>query len=465
MNGVIVMASLNRSHRCAGLIVGAAVGDALGAPFEFRDAGTYREEFSSPEHGGIGEMIGGGYFEWLPGEFTDDTQMALSLALSLLESGGFDPDVTWNFWRNWAFTAKDIGNTTRRSLSYENWRDVSHSNPESTAANGALMRAFPLALLDNSRDELQAIVLQQGEMTHPHPAARWGAWLGVAMMHSAIHGNNPFATLDEELELLPKDVAKKFKPLLTPDWEPTADRMNNGSVWGCLADAVWAVRTSKSFEEAVVNAINLGDDADTVGCVAGALAGAIYGIQAVPSRWTTYINGVVDTPHGPELFDNSRLNEIGRDLANLGAFPQVDDESPVGPVEVEDRLFAANRSGATQAPQGWAIISLCLVGDRFKNHKFRREIYLIDQDGDANPSLGLAVSDAVKSIDAFLDEGRTVLVHCHGGRSRTGLILKAWKMKKESWSGPDGEQLAHNWLAQKWNLYQNTHFQHFLRGD
>ena len=456
------MAKLKHSHRCNGLVIGAAVGDALGAPFEFKRGGTYAKRFPSPEHGGIGEMIGGGTFAWLPGEFTDDTQMALALALSLLESGGFDPDVTWNYWRNWAYTAKDIGNTTRHSLSYENWRDVYHSNPESTAANGALMRAFPLALLDKSREELQAIVLQQGEMTHPHPAARWGAWLGVAMMHSAIHGNNPFVTLDEELELMPKDFAEKFKPLLTSDWEPTADRINNGSVWGCLADAVWAVRNSESFEEAVVNAINLGDDADTVGCVAGALAGAIYGIQAIPSRWTTYLDGVVDTPNGLETFDNSRLNEISRDLANLGTPPEVDDEASAGPEEVEERLWAANRFGATKAPQDWAIVSLCLVGDRFKNHEFRREIYLIDQPGDANPTLGLAVSDAVKSVNAFLAENRNVLVHCHGGRSRTGLILKAWKMQKEGWSGLDGEKKAHEWLSNKWGLYRNTHFREFL---
>jgi hypothetical protein len=159
------------------------------------------------------------------------------------------------------------------------------------------------------------------------------------------------------------------------------------------------------------------------------------------------------------------LSRRENELANLGAPPQVDDESPASPVEVEDRLFAANRSGATEAPSEWAIVSLCLVGDRFKNHPYRREVYLIDQSGDANPTLDYAVNDAVQSINAFLDEGRTVLVHCHGGRSRTGLILKAWKMKKEGWFGHDGEQLAHNWLAQKWHLYQNTDFRHFLRGE
>lgn len=116
-----------------------------------------------------------------------------------------------------------------------------------------------------------------------------------------------------------------------------------------------------------------------------------------------------------------------------------------------------------QAPLEWAIVSLCLVGDRFKDHQYRREFYLIDKPSDTNPELESAVRDAVKSIDAFLEEGRNVLVHCHGGRSRTGLILKAWKMNREGWSGPDGEQLAPNWLAPKWHLYQNTHFKQFLR--
>ena len=177
---------------------------------------------------------------------------------------------------------------------------------------------------------------------------------------------------------------------------------------------------------------------------------------------TTYINGEVNTPNGIERFDNARLNEISRSLTNLQPPPDAPDETPAGPAEVEERLFAANRSGASHAPLDWAIVSLCLVGNRFENHKLRREIYLIDQPSDANPDLEVAVNDAVTSIDAFLDEGHTVLVHCHGGRSRTGLILKAWKMKKEGWSGTDGEQRAHMWLSQKWNLYTNTHFRDYL---
>ena len=111
------MSNLKRSHRCAGLIVGAAVGDALGAPFEFQSANNYKLRFPSPVYGGIGEMIGGGSFNWSPAEFTDDTQMALALALSIIENDGFDPDHVWTYWRSWAKTANDIGNTSGVTMS------------------------------------------------------------------------------------------------------------------------------------------------------------------------------------------------------------------------------------------------------------------------------------------------------------------------------------------------------------
>ena len=99
---------------------------------------------------------------------------------------------------------------------------------------------------------------------------------------------------------------------------------------------------------------------------------------------------------------------------------------------------------------------------RHNDNYCKLEIYLIDKPDEANPNLEMAVADALATVDAFLDEGKTVLVHCHGGRSRTGLILKAWKMKKEGWTGAVGEQKAHEWLATKWHMYSNTHFKQFL---
>jgi ADP-ribosyl-[dinitrogen reductase] hydrolase len=160
-------------------------------------------------------MIGGGGFEWAPGEFTDDTQMGVLLAQSLVDARhDLNPDDLWRRWRTWAITASDVGITTRRALSFEKWRDVRHANPTQTAANGALMRAFPLALLSVERNTRREWTLQQAALTHAHPDAGFGAWLGVAMMRAAIDDHDPFEMLETELQELPKQSRDVFVPLL-----------------------------------------------------------------------------------------------------------------------------------------------------------------------------------------------------------------------------------------------------------
>ena len=107
------------ASRLTGLLVGAAVGDALGAPFEFMPAGSYAKRFPRPVRGGIGELIGGGGFNWAPGEFTDDTQMAIVLAESLLANDHtLSRDHVFESWRGWAADARDVGSTTRHALSF-----------------------------------------------------------------------------------------------------------------------------------------------------------------------------------------------------------------------------------------------------------------------------------------------------------------------------------------------------------
>ena len=105
-----------KTQHAIGALVGSAVGDALGAPFEFQRPGLYRATYPSPVLGGIGEMRGGGVFRWKPAEFTDDTQMALALAESLIARNGFDPADLWQRWRTWAETATDVGVQTRTAL-------------------------------------------------------------------------------------------------------------------------------------------------------------------------------------------------------------------------------------------------------------------------------------------------------------------------------------------------------------
>src|SRR5690349_787335 len=103
-------------QRAVGCIVGSAVGDALGAPFEFGPPGKYSEAYPVPRLGGIGEMTGGGGFHWAPGQFTDDNEMAVIVGESLLACGGIDADDQLNRFRAWARMAHDVGNLTRHVL-------------------------------------------------------------------------------------------------------------------------------------------------------------------------------------------------------------------------------------------------------------------------------------------------------------------------------------------------------------
>lgn len=298
--------------RTVGCVVGAAVGDALGAPFEFLPRGTFRRAIPTPMLQGTGEMVGGGAFGWAPGEFTDDTQMALALAASLRDRDGYDPDDLWLRWRTWGRHAPDVGSTTRHALGHADWRDVRHPDPERTAANGALMRAFPLAPATLHVDDgtARAVVLHQAITTHAHPAAAWAAWLGVAAMRAALRGADPFAALDAEVAAVPASERDRFAAMLDRAWDPDDAEVGNGSAWGCLAQAVWAVRRADGFEDAVIAAVDLGSDADTVACVTGALAGAVHGVVAVPERWAAAVNGRLDTPDGEERHDRTTLAAV-----------------------------------------------------------------------------------------------------------------------------------------------------------
>jgi ADP-ribosyl-[dinitrogen reductase] hydrolase len=309
--------------RVVGVVLGAAVGDALGAPFEFAPRGTFSARLPDRRPDGQGDMIGGGAFAWEPGEFTDDTQMGLALAASLLARGGYDPDDLWVRWRTWARTSSDVGNTTRFALGHRDWRTVVHPDPEATAANGALMRAFPLALATLGTDQAaaRAVTLHQALLTHEHPAAAWGAWLGVAMMRAAVLGDDPLLSLDVELsELAEHDVvtAPRFVAMLDPGWDPTdgdAARIGNGSVWGCLAQAVWALRRHDRLADVLADVVELGKDTDTVACVAGAIAGARDGASAIPVGWSGPVHGVLDAPDGQERYGREELASVAVALA------------------------------------------------------------------------------------------------------------------------------------------------------
>ncbi|MFF1306647.1 ADP-ribosylglycohydrolase family protein [Streptomyces sp. NPDC058307] len=281
------------AERALGAVIGSAVGDALGAPFEFGPEGAFSDRFPEPGHGG--EMCGGG--GWDPGEATDDTQMAVLVAESLVECGGLElPDVFRRFQRWAAAEPKDIGLQTEAVLSSGDPWDTAaalHFQVNQRAAgNGALMRAAPSAVhfARHGREATIAAARRLAALTHGDRAA----WEGTAVFHElirvALAGDDPLDAVQATLGMVHPDHRRRYATVLAPDWHPDQATEFNGAVWPCLGSAVWALRTTTSYETAVRAAIDLGGDTDTVAAVTGGLAGAVYGVTAVPERWTALLH-------------------------------------------------------------------------------------------------------------------------------------------------------------------------------
>ncbi len=213
-------------QRVLGAVIGSAVGDALGAPFEFKPAGLYSRTFPSPVVGGIGEMVGGGGFGWAPGEFTDDTQMAILQAESVLANGGVDGADLFERFRVWAVDANDVGIQTRSVLSStlpwdEAAADHYRRNPDRGAGNGSLMRATPTAVYfaRQPADVTIAAARETSQVTHGDPAAGWGTALYHLMIAAAVAGDDPFVALEDGLARLPADQ-DRYRTMLSATWTP-----------------------------------------------------------------------------------------------------------------------------------------------------------------------------------------------------------------------------------------------------
>jgi ADP-ribosylglycohydrolase len=303
-------------RRALGAVLGSAVGDALGAPFEFGPEGAFSARF--PKAGFGGEMCGGG--GWCPGEATDDTQMAVIVGESLVEHGGLHlPDIFARFQRWAASGPKDIGIQTEDVLTSGDPWDLAaavHFQVNLRAAgNGALMRAATSAVhfAEDGREPTMDAGRRLSALTHGDPAA----WEGTAfheLVRVALAGGDPLAAVPETLAALHPDHRARYAVVLAPDWHPDDAAEFNGAVWPCLGSAVWAVRTTDSYEGAVRAAVDLGGDTDTVAAVTGGLAGAVYGAEAIPERWLEPLH--VPLPgFGGRVLGAAELTELARRLA------------------------------------------------------------------------------------------------------------------------------------------------------
>jgi len=280
--------------RYHGALCGLAVGDALGTTLEFEPPGTFAP---------ITDMVGGGPFRLKPGQWTDDTSMALCLATSLIERGGFDPRDQMDrylCWRDGGFLSStgeclDIGSTVAGALRrYERTGDpyAGSADPQ-TAGNGSLMRLAPVPLFVAS-DPRMAIerAADSSRTTHAAPEAV-DAWRYMAgLIVGALQGR----TKDKLLSagFCPVDGLWEAQPLAPAIAEVAAgsfkrrqppEIQGSGYVVRSLEAALWAFHNSNDFREGALLAVNLGDDADTTGAIYGQLAGAFYGVESIPVTW------------------------------------------------------------------------------------------------------------------------------------------------------------------------------------
>ncbi|MBP2402022.1 ADP-ribosylglycohydrolase family protein [Streptomyces syringium] len=282
---------MDRSSRAIGAVVGSAVGDALGAPFEFGPPGAYTARFPD----GRGQMCGGG--GWDPGEATDDTQMAVLVGESLVERGGLDlPDIFGRFQRWAAGSPKDIGLQTEDVLTNgQPWDRAAalHFRINVRAAgNGSLMRAATSAVhfAGAGRAATMDAARRISALTHGDPATGEGTAVFHDLVRVALDGGDLSAAVPDALAAVEADHRARWATALAPGWHPADATEVNGAVWPCLGSALWAVRTTGSFEDALRAAIDLGGDTDTVAAVTGGLAGAVYGYEAIPERWTAALH-------------------------------------------------------------------------------------------------------------------------------------------------------------------------------
>jgi O-acetyl-ADP-ribose deacetylase (regulator of RNase III)/ADP-ribosylglycohydrolase len=284
--------------RHLGCLFGLATGDALGTTLEFTTPGKFTP---------IDDIVGGGPFDLQPGEWTDDTSMALCLAESLLEKNGFDPTdqcERYLAWRERGHLSSngrcfDIGGTVAGALGRfkRTGEPFSGSDDPYSAGNGSIMRLAPVPMFYH-RDAQQAVDFSgsSSRTTHQAPtcidACRYMGGILVALLNGATKetalapGFHPVLGTWPAGELCPEIAAIAAGSFKTK--EPPAIQ-GSGFVVESLEAALWAFHRATCFKDGALLAVNLGRDADTTGAIYGQFAGACYGIGSIPADWRAKI--------------------------------------------------------------------------------------------------------------------------------------------------------------------------------
>jgi ADP-ribosyl-[dinitrogen reductase] hydrolase len=281
------ISGMGEIERHRGCLLGLAAGDAVGTTVEFKRPGTFEP---------VTDMEGGGVFRLRPGQWTDDTSMALCLATSLVERGGFDARDQMQRYCRWADegylsstgTCFDIGNTVRAAL--ERFRGdgdpYAGSTDPASAGNGSIMRLAPVPMWAcPDPDAAERYAAMSSRTTHAAPETIDACRLLARMLVRALLGR-------PRDDVLLADAgsfrgSERIAAIARGEYLDKAETEVRGSgyVVESLEAALWAFARTGSFRDAVLAAANLGDDADTTAAVCGQIAGAYYGEEGVPPVW------------------------------------------------------------------------------------------------------------------------------------------------------------------------------------
>lgn len=359
------MAEIQLISRMKGALLGLAVGDALGAPIEFEKRDSY-------EH--VNGYLSGGPFKLEAGQWTDDTSLALCLGHSLVEKKDFDAlDIMTRFhawWREGYMSCTkhcfDIGNTTKAALSrFEEKGELFGGVPTDPATNGSIMRLAPVPLFF-LRDQEKTIFYsgESSRLTHA-PSACIDACRALGLfIHRALKGWRKEQILFYEKGML-NEISSEIESVLLGSYKTKKREEISaaGLAHKCLEAALWAFYHTDNFNDGVVLAVNLGEDADTTGAVYGQLAGAFYGLGAIR---VDFIEGLFDKPLIEKLAE--KIYKHTSCFYYEGVNPTVDliVINPAEEVLLIRRSRKANACAGLMAFPGGFIDSEALQGEKWK---------------------------------------------------------------------------------------------------
>jgi ADP-ribosyl-[dinitrogen reductase] hydrolase len=291
------------------LLYGVCIGDALGVPVEF----VYRAYLNEYP---VKDMLGGGIHGQEKGVWSDDSALTFCLAEAIVEGYNLkllaEKIIAWKYYGYWTATGEifDIGNATNRAIT----NLVNGINPieaggknENDNGNGSLMRVLPLIVLlkDLPITDRFKLTKEVSSLTHAHPRSVMACFYYLEFALELINGKEKF-NIYQELKIKVynffiinndcKEDLHHFNKLFNENiFELEADViMSTGYVVHTLEASIWCLLTTNTYQEAVLKAVNLGEDTDTTGAVTGGLAGLLYGYESIPKDWISTIKGKND---------------------------------------------------------------------------------------------------------------------------------------------------------------------------